>query len=290
MRSLGSFRYALLLPLAALPSLAHAQKLNRYGNPEKLAPARTTAEINARDLKIRLYQFADDSMMGRQVGRLGNQKGTDFIAAEVKRLGMVPGGDGGTYFQVLPYSLRKYTTSSRLAVNGNPLTWNDDVVAVPGARAPRAISNADVIFGGTQGDTTLQISAAQAAGKFVVLLPAAGSRGAGGPQGPQAFGGPRGGGAAAANRFADAVAVATVDLDALSAAQRAAINMPTVASQAAAPRGAPARHPLIHSHCSRRSWPRCSHRLSCASRALPPRYSLRVRRLMDSPRARRVVW
>jgi len=243
MRSLGFSRYALLLPLATLPSIAQAQSMNRYGNPQKLAPAPTTAEINARDLKIRLYQFADDSMMGRQVGRLGNQKGTDFIAAAVKRLGMVPGGDAGTYFQVLPYSLRKYTASSRLAVNGNPLAWNDDVVAVPGARAPRAISNADVIFGGTQGDTTSQISAAQAAGKFVVLLPAAGSRGAGGPQGPQAFGGPRGGGAPAASRFADAVAVATVDLDALSAAQRAAINMPAVASQAAAPRGAPAGAP-----------------------------------------------
>ncbi len=231
-------RTFLMLPLLAAPAVLHAQSVNRYGNPEKLAPAPTAADITERDLKIRLYQFADDSMQGRQVGRLGNQKGTDFIAAEVKRLGLLPMGDGGTYFQVLPYHLRKFTPSSRLAVNGNPLTWNEDFVAVPGARAPRAISNVDVIFGGTLGDTTTQISAAQAAGKFVVVLPAAGSRGAGGPQGPQAFGGPRGA-APAASRFADAAAVATVDLDALSMAQRAAINTPTVASQPVAPRVAP---------------------------------------------------
>jgi hypothetical protein len=237
MRSLGLARLSLALPLALVPALLDAQaatKLNRYGNPPKVTPAPTAAGITVRDLQIRLYQFADDSMMGRQVGRLGNKKGTDYIAAEVKRLGLLPAGDNGTYFQVLPYHLRKFTEHSRVTVDGNPLAWNVDVVAIPGQRAPRAIANAEVIFGGTAGDTTTQISAAQAAGKFVVLLPAAGARGAGGPQGPQAFGGGRGGAPAAPSRFADAAAVATVDLDALTPAQRKAINEPTVASQAAA--------------------------------------------------------
>ena len=117
-----------------------------------------------RDLQIRLYQFADDSMMGRQVGRLGNKKGTDYIAAEVKKLGLLPGGDNGTYFQVLPYHLRKFTDHSRVTVDGNPLAWNTDVVAIPGQRAPRALANVEVIFGGTAGDTTKQITATQAAG------------------------------------------------------------------------------------------------------------------------------
>ncbi len=236
-----SLRHALLAAAvvapAVAPATAHTQAVNRYGNPEKLAPAPTAAEISQRDLQIRLYQFADDSMMGRQVGRLGNQKGTDYIAAEVQRLGLVPAGDNGTYFQVLPFRLRKYTTSSRLTVNGNPVKWNDEFVAVPGTRAPQPIVNVDVIFGGTQGDTTTQISPAQAAGKFVVLLPEAGRRGAGGPVGQRAFGGGRGG-AASSSRFDNAVAVATVDLDALTPAQRAAINEPTVASQPSTPRTA----------------------------------------------------
>ncbi len=233
----GLARIALGLSLCAAPASVHAQAarrsgtLNHYGNPAKVAPAPTKAAIDVRDLQIRLYQFADDSMMGRQVGRLGNKKGTDYIAAEVKRLGLVPAGDNGTYFQVLPYHLRKFTEHSRLTVDGNPIVWNVDVVAIPGARAPRAIANAEVIFGGTAGDTTQQISAAQAVGKFVVLLPQAGSRGAGGPQ-AQTFGGGRGGPAPAPNRFADAAAVATIDLDNLTPAQRVALNNPTVASQA----------------------------------------------------------
>jgi hypothetical protein len=217
--------------LILAPLALHAQstpKLNRYGNPERVSPAPTTAAITVRDLQIRLYQFSDDSMQGRQVGRVGNMKGTNYIAAEVKRLGLVPAGDNGTFFQVLPYHLHSFTNHSRLTVNGNPLAWQQDWVAVPGARAPRAVSAAEVIFGGTVGDTVTQISAGQANGKFVVLLAAA-------PQAAPAGG--RGGGRGAApggaNRFAGAAAVATVDLDALTPAQRTAINVPTVATQSA---------------------------------------------------------
>ncbi|MDB4914358.1 MAG: peptidase [Gemmatimonadetes bacterium] len=217
-----------LLVLAASTAQAQKGKLNRYGNPEHLSRAPTTAAITERDLQVRLYQFSDDSMQSRQVGRVGNRKGTDFIAAEVKRLGLVPAGDNGTYFQVLPFHVKYFTNHSRLTANGNPLQWQDDWVAVPGARAPRFVNNADVIFGGVTGDTTTQITAAQAAGKFVVLLPAPPSANAG--RGGIAAG--RGGfGFAAPSRFTDAVAVATVDLDGMTPAQRAAFNTPTQASQ-----------------------------------------------------------
>lgn len=240
-----SFRFARLslavsaFGLVSLPALLSAQgaaKNNQYGNPATLKPAPTKAAIDVRDLQIRLYQFADDSMLGRQVGRLGNKKGTDMIAAEVKRLGLLPGGDNDTYFQVLPYHLRKFTDHSRLTVDGNPIEWNTHFVAVPGQRAPRPIVGAEVVFGGTQGDSTTQISAANAAGKFVVLLPnATGLRGGQG----QAFA-VRGGPALARSRFEDAAAVATIDLDALTLAQRVALNEPSVATSSAPGRGAPA--------------------------------------------------
>jgi hypothetical protein len=227
-----------LLGVCALPVMAtllapaltaqSAPKVNRFGNPEKLKPAPTTAQITPRDLQIRLYQFADDSMLGRQVGRSANKKGTDFIAAELKRLGIVPGGVNGTYFQNLPFHIRKFTEHSRVTVDGNPITWNTDIVAVPTPRAPRAVGDVEVVFGGTQGDTTLQIPASAAAGKFVVLLPQPGGRGGQG----QGFA-VRPGFTPPPSRFAEAAAVAIVDLDNLTPAQRVAINEPTVAQQAA---------------------------------------------------------
>ncbi|WP_373069417.1 M28 family peptidase [Gemmatimonas sp.] len=224
--------------MATLPAPLAAQgtaKTNQYGNPATVKPAPTKAAIDVRDLQIRLYQFADDSMLGRQVGRVGNKKGTDMIAAEVKRLGLLPAGDNGTYFQTLPYRLRKFTDNSRMTVDGNPLEWNTDFVAMPGQRAPRSIVGAEVVFGGTQGDSTTQISAADAAGKFVVLRPNPnGARGGPG----QAFA-VRGGGAPARSRFDDAVAIATIDLDALTPTQRVALNEPLVATSSAPGRAAP---------------------------------------------------
>jgi len=236
-------RVKALMAVAVAASLAHSPavqaqtaKTNVYGNPERLAPTPTKAPISVEDLKSRLYQFADDSMLGREIGRIGNQKGTDYIAREVKRLGLQPAGANGTYFQTLPYHIRKFTSQSRLAVDGNPLQWNEDWTATPGARAPRAIAAAEVIFGGTVGDTATSISQAQAAGKVVVMLPAPRADGS---TGPRLGGG--GGFGTAASPYPDAVAIAMIDLDDLSPAQRKSINEPIVATSLAPPRVAPRR-------------------------------------------------
>jgi hypothetical protein len=213
---------ALVVPVQSTVS---AQGLNRYGNPATLKPSRTRPEISSGDLQTRLYIFAADSMQGRSTGRLGNKRGTDYIAAELRRLGLVPAGDNGTYFQTPPYHFRQFTDHSRLTVNGTPLAWNTDWVAVPGTRAPRPIADVEVVFGGTAGDTLNQITPAQASGKLVVLLPASPA-----PRPGAGPGGRPGGLATGPSRFAAAAAIATVDLDPLTTAQRVAINTPTVAT------------------------------------------------------------
>lgn len=227
--SLAVVILAISFPLSS--GAQRSPKLNSYGNPAKVKPAPTSAAITVRDLQIRLYQFADDSMLGRQVGRIGNMMGTSYIAHEARRLGLVPAGDNGTFYQVLPYHLRHFTEHSRLTFNGNPLIWNRDWVAVPGPRAPRPISGIEVVFGGVAGDTARQISAAQATGKFVVLLPAPATAPGAMPTARPGFGPPP------STRLAGAVAVATVDLDVLTPLQRVAINTPTAATQSAAGRG-----------------------------------------------------
>ncbi|MHB1069176.1 MAG: hypothetical protein ACYC1W_04845, partial [Gemmatimonadaceae bacterium] len=141
MKNVRSTLLALAAASVAISGDASAQgTLNRYGNPPTVAPAPTSSAISVKDLQVRLYTFADDSMQGRQIGRLGNKKGTDYIAAEIKKLRLLPAGDNGTYFQVLPYHLKSFTSHSRLTVDGNPLAWQKDWVAVPGIRAPRAIN------------------------------------------------------------------------------------------------------------------------------------------------------
>jgi hypothetical protein len=143
------------------------------------APTRTSGAISAEDLKTRLYIFADDSMGGRLIATPGNVKAVEYIASEVKRLGLVPMGDNGSYFQSLNMVERTFDSTSRFAVGANTFTpWTDYLPRDQGA-ATRKIDGAQVVFGGTWGDSTSLIDPAATAGKLVVLRysPAAATQG-----------------------------------------------------------------------------------------------------------------
>src|SRR5207253_7803955 len=132
-------------------------------------PTPTTPAITAADLKTRLYIFADDSMQGRLLATAGNVKAVEYIAAEVKRMGLEPMGDNGTYFQKVNLVDRKFDPSSRLAVGSTAFNpWTDFAVRDQGSRA-RSLDGVQAIFGGTWGDSASLIDPAAAAGKLVVL-------------------------------------------------------------------------------------------------------------------------
>jgi len=82
-------RHALL---AALVSSAAAAQQSTQPLPLKLDPTKTTPAITIADLMTRIYRFADDSMRGRMAGSPEAMKGTEYIAGELKRLGLQPAG------------------------------------------------------------------------------------------------------------------------------------------------------------------------------------------------------
>lgn len=99
----------------------------------------TVPAITAVDLRTRLYIYADDSMMGRQVGTVGNRMATDYIAAEVRRMGLEPAGDSGTFFQDIhpdsirrkPASLASGTARNVVAIlRGNDPVLRNEYVAI----------------------------------------------------------------------------------------------------------------------------------------------------------------
>jgi Peptidase family M28 len=157
----------LIAPLViGLPSLLAAQS----PLPLTYAPKATTAAITAADLMSRLYIFADDSMMGRETGTRGHIISTEYIARELRRLGLQPAGDNGTFFQDVPLVNRPFDPSrSTLAVNGITLVPGEDYVPQQFRGLPRAFDGAPAIYGGTFGDTAGLPSAELFRGKVVVF-------------------------------------------------------------------------------------------------------------------------
>jgi peptidase M28-like protein len=151
-----------LLALCAPAAAAAQVELPRTHRPAATAPA-----ITAGDLMTRLYILADDSMQGREAGTPGNVKATAYIAAEINRAGLVPAGDGGTYFQAIPLKTRTFDTTSTFMVAGAPLTAFTDYLPL----GPRSLESASlpIVFGGEVGDSAAWITAEHASGKLVVL-------------------------------------------------------------------------------------------------------------------------
>jgi hypothetical protein len=163
---------AVFAALALIPVLSQAQTgaSGAAALPLKHRAQPTSAAIDARDLMTRLYVFADDSMMGREAGTVGALKGTAYIAAEVKRLGLRPAGDSGSYFQNVPFIARTLDPQTTISANDHPLTAFTDYVTLPFRGAmPRSLDGVQVIWGGMAGDTAHALTAEQAAGKLVVL-------------------------------------------------------------------------------------------------------------------------
>ncbi|MDE3172983.1 MAG: M28 family peptidase [Gemmatimonadota bacterium] len=133
--------------------------------PLKHAPQPTVAAITAADLMTRLYIFADDSMQGREAGAMGNFKGTAYIAGEARKIGLVPAGDDGTYFQTVPLKERAVEAASRFTAGGAPLAFGKEW-GVMAARSAMA-DDQPVLYGGTAGGPDM-LPSARAAGKVVV--------------------------------------------------------------------------------------------------------------------------
>ena len=158
------------LSMVVMPALALAQQPAEL--PLKLAPRPTTAEITAADAMTRLYIFADDSMLGRRVGTIGNYKGTAYIEREVRKLGLTPGGDSGTYFQNLPVVVRTFAANQKITVDGKSFRPFEDFLPRDNGDfglAVREIDGAQVVYGGVWGDTATMLKASDVAGKFVIL-------------------------------------------------------------------------------------------------------------------------
>ena len=155
----------------AHPAFAQAKK-PAAELPLKYTGKPTSPDINAADLMTRLYIFADDSMMGREVGTIYNDKGTAYIEREVRRLGLVPGGDNGTYFQNLPLFTLYADSASTLSTGDKSFAFGSEFLPIGLGERRVTLDGKAVVYGGSIGDSATWASASDMEDKIVVLSPA----------------------------------------------------------------------------------------------------------------------
>src|SRR5262245_3507895 len=218
--SFSRVRLAALSAVTCWPALAFAQAVPNP-LPLKLAPRPTTSAITPADLMTRVYIFADDSLMGREVGTEYHLKATAYIEREVRRLGLQPAGDNGTFFQNIQVNSHPLAKDNTLSANGKTFNaWTDYVPRDNRVFGPvKSIDGTEIVYGGVIGDASTMISQAAAAGKFVVIsLPT-------GPDGKPRWGNFR---QQLTAYYVRSAGVAVVGLEVMDDATRAALRDPVV--------------------------------------------------------------
>ena len=163
----GASRLALLL-------LPFATACGGSTTTMKEAPAPrgpTGSDISAADLRNRIAIFAADSMQGRRTGTPGNIKGNAYLVSELRRLGLRPAGDTGSFLQRVP--LTSYAADSSRATlragSGELALWKDYHPYQAQFEIPaRPVEGAEVVYIGGAADTTAMPPREALQGKVVV--------------------------------------------------------------------------------------------------------------------------
>jgi hypothetical protein len=166
-------RFVSRMLVVLLPTIGFAQPPAK-SLPLKRAPQPTGSAISPNDLMTRVYIFADDSMMGREVGTPSHLKATAYIEREVRRIGLTPAGDNGGFFQDLPIFDRQLAPGGTLTVDDKKFAGGVDYVPRDNSvfGKVKSIDGVQVVWGGVfspQGDTSKMVPPADAVGKLVVI-------------------------------------------------------------------------------------------------------------------------
>jgi Zn-dependent M28 family amino/carboxypeptidase len=114
----------------------------------------TSPEINAADLSARVKAISDNSFQGRGPGTVAGEAAADWIAADLKQLGVEP-ANHGSYFQTVPaVSITLQSGASKLVFSTpkgklTPKFADDTVYWTPQFAGPDvAVKSSDLVFVG----------------------------------------------------------------------------------------------------------------------------------------------
>ncbi|MEO8335755.1 MAG: M28 family metallopeptidase [bacterium] len=145
----------LLLPLLALAAACQpaADKAPGASTNAEAVPAEAIAAIDTATLMSHIRVLADDSLMGRQPGSVGEDKTIAYLEGQFKAMGLEPGNTDGSYIQKVPLVgiTVKNAPTLTFAKGGatKQLKWRSDYVAWTKHVAPSAsLDKSELVFVG----------------------------------------------------------------------------------------------------------------------------------------------
>jgi len=146
--------------------------------PAPVFTASAGPAVEVERLETMLYAFAHDSMMGREAGTEGHLRATRYLEARARALGLEPAGENGTYLQQVPLVRRSMQSTVRDASGVLDVGHDFAPLVLDDLNSPASLdfTGIPVVYGGDMASPG-EISAAEGAGKIVVLGAARGPTG-----------------------------------------------------------------------------------------------------------------
>jgi len=92
--------------------------------------------------------LADDSLEGREAGTRGYDVAALYVAERFRALGLMPGGDDGTYYQSVPMLEYELGESTSLSIEDLDLVPGEDYMIPPSSKGETIDLSAPLVFGG----------------------------------------------------------------------------------------------------------------------------------------------
>ena len=104
--------------------------------------------ITTASMTEHIKTLAADEYEGRAPASPGGEKTQNYLAAQLKAIGIHPGAPDGTYFQQVPIVESVVERNFVISVPGNTYRYYSDVVAFSGLERPRVQVQGEVVFVG----------------------------------------------------------------------------------------------------------------------------------------------
>lgn len=115
-------------------------------------PAEALAAIDTATIMTHVRALADDSMLGRAPGSVGEDRAVAYLEGQFKAIGLAPGNTDGSYIQNVPLVAITADPGMRLTLRGpssKSLRYRDDFVAWTRHVVPTvAVKDAELVFVG----------------------------------------------------------------------------------------------------------------------------------------------